>query len=185
MKKYVVVLVLALPLFVTGCNLFSFLSSPPEIDDTLQAMDLRGTWSLILHIETQDNELLSIDLVIRDMSCTQEVCSIGGYLETPTLSKQHRYSLHDSYYYPNQEMVKLTYVYKTIENETREAFIMFDSFPKHNVPEHSMSGHLVVFSLDARPTYLTPEDKQILEASHKGKAVQAGHVTAWLRSPDF
>jgi len=184
MKRILALLILVVPLMLTGCNLFSFLGASPEVEP-VQAPDLRGTWNLILHIETQENELLPIKLVIREMSCTREVCSLGGYLESSALSKQQRYSINNSYFYPGQELVKLSYVYKTVEDETREAFVIFDNFPQHNVPENSMSGHFVVFTLDARPTYLTNEDKQILEATHKGKAIQAGHVTGWKQSETF
>lgn len=179
MRRSIVLAVLLVPVFVTGCNLFSFLSPTPIESQSGSHPHLLGEWNLILHMETLENELIPMRLNIREISCLNDICTLDGFIESDWFNKEQRSGLKEAFYHPSLNMLKFTYRYKTIDGKNREAIVIFDDFPSMNVPDRSMGGYIVIFDLDSRSIFLTPEDKQILEATRKGKAVQAGQVTAW------
>jgi hypothetical protein len=130
-------------------------------------------------METLENELIPMRLNIREVSCLNDLCLVDGFIESDWFNKEKRSGLTQSFFYPSQNLLKFTYNYKTIDGKNREAIVIFDDFPTMRVPDRAMGGYIVIFDLDSRSIFLTPEDKQILEATRKGKAVQAGQVTAW------
>jgi hypothetical protein len=168
-----------LPLLVAGCNLYPSIMAGAASNPNPNGRNMTGTWNLILHMEAITNDLLEYKMIIRGMQCQAGACKLDGYLEENSFDKIQRHALNASYYYPGQELVRLDYDYKTIKNELREAVIIFDTFPTGKVPQDAMAGHVVIYDLQARSVYLTPEDESILEITHKGKAEQAGQVTAW------
>ena len=182
MKRSICVPAILITLLVTGCNLLSTPTSslPPTQAPLESYRDVTGIWKLILHLEAVDNEILTINLIVKDMKCREDVCELLGYMEEEILGKSSRLALKTSFYYPNQELIKLAYDWETLEMKKREVVLLFDTFLSGvSMPEGAMAGHIIIYGREGLAHYLTPEDNAILSATRIGKAVEAGQVTAW------
>jgi len=181
MTRAIPVILLSL-LFLSGCNLLA--PDDPGISGETRSdiIDLTGEWRVVLHYEVLDVVHVENQLTIIAMDCLPTKCLLAGYIERERLGtpQRHRFSLAE--YYPEAEFVKIHYQYLTIQGFTRTAYLFFDQFNLTSVPERSMAGHFIVYAQEAPALFYDSDDKAILDATHKGKGIHAGQLTANLEA---